>query len=150
MSSPRPTSTSVAQALAVTVLTVLVALVLSACSGGGGSTSGPLDGSPNVAAKDVQDLTGKGTVTVHAVDNSFEAQDIKVSKGTKVEFTNTGQNPHNVVPAEAGAFADVPVDELGPGATAEVTFDATGAFPYYCSLHGTAERGMKGRIIVVD
>jgi len=149
MPRPRPTTTSVAQALAVALVVVLAALVPSACSGGGGSTSGQVDGLPDVPAKDYQDLTGKKTVTVDAVDNAFQPQYIKVSKGTKVEFTNTGQNPHNVFAAEEGAFTDVPVDQFGPGATADVTLDDAGTFPYYCSLHGTAKRGMNGRIIVV-
>jgi plastocyanin len=150
MPSLRPTSTPVAHALAVTLVAVLVALVPAACSdSGGGSASGQVDGLPDVPAKDYQDLTGKKTVTVDAVDNAFQPQYIKVSKGTKVEFTNTGQNPHNVFAADQGAFTDVPVDQFGPGATADVTLDDAGTFPYYCSLHGTAKRGMNGRIIVV-
>ena len=35
------------------------------------------------------------------------------------------------------------------GMSASLTFDAPGDFPYYCSLHGTADNGQTGRVIVV-
>ncbi|HNG24622.1 MAG TPA: plastocyanin/azurin family copper-binding protein, partial [Microthrixaceae bacterium] len=57
---------------------------------------------------------------------------------------------HNVLPDEEGDFKEVQVDELDPGMKASRTFDEVGEFGYYCSLHGTATKGMFGAIKVVE
>ncbi len=89
-------------------------------------------------------------VTVEARDNVFVTQFIEVKKGTKVTWDNTGRNRHNVLPDDEGDFTEIPADELDPGMSASVTFDKVGEFGYYCSLHGTKNKGMFGAIKVVD
>ena len=65
-------------------------------------------------------------------------------------FDNRGRNPHNVIPAEEGAFETVEAADFEPEATAEIVFDEPGDYAYYCSLHGTATAGMIGGIRVVE
>ncbi|MCZ7631783.1 MAG: plastocyanin/azurin family copper-binding protein [Microthrixaceae bacterium] len=94
--------------------------------------------------------TGESEVTVDAVDNNFKPKYIEISKGTAVNFVNEGRNVHNVLPVEEGAFKPIDADDFDPGDDGTITFDKTGDFPYYCSLHGTKTKGMIGGIRVVE
>jgi plastocyanin len=131
--------------LRVTRLVALAAatLSISACSGGSSSTY-------ELPAGETWVRQDGDEVLVEARDNVYVPQFIEVKKGTTITWENTGRNRHNVLPDDAGDFADIPVEELEPGMTASRTFDETGEFGYYCSLHGTATRGMFGAIKVVD
>jgi plastocyanin len=94
--------------------------------------------------------TSKADVEVDALDNQFTPPYIEVSRGTTVGFTNKGRNQHNVLPAEQGAFSPIETAMFAPDASAELTFDQVGDYPYYCSLHGTTTKGMVGAIRVVE
>ncbi|MHB1139396.1 MAG: cupredoxin domain-containing protein [Microthrixaceae bacterium] len=137
-------------------LSVLLVVGLTACgsgssddatNGGGDDPTAGLDAVPD---SDYEDLTGRADVTIDARDNTFEPQYVTVSPGTKVEFDNVGRNPHNAIAVVDGAFEDVPTDELQPGDVAVRVFDEPGDYPYYCSLHGTKNKGMTGRVRVAD
>jgi len=138
------------------VATLMVVVVLTACASGssdaaaGSGGDDPTAGLDAVPDSEYEDLTGEASITIDARDNTFEAQYVTVSPGTKVEFDNVGRNPHNVIAVVKGAFEDVPTDELQPGDVAVRTFDEPGEYPYYCSLHGTKNKGMTGRIRVAD
>ena len=99
------------------------------------------------------DLTGSAQVTVVVTDNAFTDRIILVSPGTEVVWVNEGRNDHNVRPSAEGPgpgwFAEVDVGSLADGGSGSVTFDGVGDFPYFCSFHGTARRGQRGRVIVV-
>jgi plastocyanin len=139
--------------LAAGSIALVLALVLGACGDDGESGSGSngaLDGLPEVAESEYEDMTGQDAVEIDVRDNSFGPQYVTVSPGTEITFTNNGRNPHNALPVEEGAFDDVPVDELQPDDQAARTFDEAGDYPYYCSLHGTQSRGMVGRIRVAE
>lgn len=126
---------------------LVAALVLGACGGnddGGGGTAGSLDG------KDFVDQTGTEQVTIEAIDNSFRPEYVEISAGTTVTFENRGRNPHNVLPADEGAFAAIEAGDFGPGDSGTITFDEPGDYAYYCSLHGTPTAGMIGGIRVVE
>lgn len=131
---------------------VLVAAAALAAGCGGGSSSSSSSGGaadlPEVPAKDFVDETGRKAVTVEAVDNNFDPQYVKVSKGTTITFSNVGRNPHNVVPVEQGAFTPIPTEKFAPGDSGTVTLNTPGTYAYYCTLHGAAARGMAGRIVV--
>lgn len=105
---------------------------------------------PEVPDEEFVDATGEDTVTIQARDNTFTPQYVTVSPGTAVRFDNVGRNVHNAIPVAEGAFDEVTTEEFEPGDEVEVTFDAPGLYPYYCSLHGTETRGMVGRIRVAD
>jgi plastocyanin len=95
------------------------------------------------------DLTGKDEVTVVARDNSFAPEYIEVSAGTEVLFDNKGEQGHNVIPATEGAFTPIDTGDFEPGDSGTVTFTEPGDYSYYCSLHGTATKGMTGAIRVL-
>lgn len=135
--------------LAVFAVSVF-ALVGCSSSDGGGGAEGGADGLPAIADDDWVDMTGQDTITIEAHDNQFVPENIIVSPGTKIVFKNTGRNPHNVIPVDAGDFDEIPVSELQPKDEATLALDVDGEVPYYCSLHGTPTAGMKGRIKVAE
>ncbi len=139
------------------VLLAGAALLLTSCGGdddsGESSDSGDADLTEAVALMDEagpEDQTGAEEVTVDAVDNNFKPKYVAVSVGTEVTFVNDGQNVHNVLPVEDGAFEPIEASAFDPGDEGAVVFDEAGDFPYYCSLHGTKTKGMIGGIRVVE
>lgn len=104
---------------------------------------------PDLSAETFDDLTGESTVAVQARDNTFVKPYIEVSAGTKVDFTNKGRNQHDVVPVTDGAFAEIPVEDFQPKDSGTVTFAVPGDYPYYCTLHGTKDKGMIGAVRVL-
>lgn len=108
-------------------------------------------GGVDLTEKEFEDFTGQAEVVVQARDNTFIPAYIEVSPGTTVVFRNVGRTEHNVIPAEDGAFEPIEADDLVPGVSIPLTFDAEGdyPYPYYCSLHGTTSKGMVGTVRVV-
>ena len=88
------------------------------------------------------------SVTVQALDNSFRSNIIEISAGTQVTFDNRGRNQHDVLPADASQDWGVQAIGFQPGDTYTYVFTTPGEFHYFCSIHGTAEVGMTGTIIV--
>ncbi len=117
--------------------------VLAACGGGSSSTY-------ELPSGEKWQPESGSDVVVDARDNIFVPQFIEVKKGTTVTWENTGRNRHNVLADDEGDFDDIPVEELEPGTSASRTFEESGEFGYYCSLHGTMTKGMFGAIKVVD
>jgi plastocyanin len=122
------------------LVAVAVAATVTACGSDGGGVS--LDG------KKFVDRQGRRSVTIDAVDNSFEPEYVAVSAGTKITFTNSGRNRHDVIAVDHG-FTDVEPANFTPDDSVTVTFSTPGDYPYYCSLHGTPTKGMIGGIRVV-
>ena len=118
-------------------------LLLAAGCGSSGAT---VSGAP--ASPDTLSPVKSGTVKVSAVDNYFQDQDITVTAGSKVVWTNLGRNDHNIKTVDAGDFG-VDTKGFGPGASYAATLSTPGTYHYYCTIHGTAERGMVGTIQVV-
>lgn len=129
--------------LRAAVSAAALAVLAGACGGGGDAAKLP------VVPPDAVDLTGQATVEVIVTDNAYSERLIVVSEGTEVVWINEGRNRHNVLAVEGGAFTDVETDQLDDGGRAAVTFDGVGAFPYYCSIHGTPNRGQRGQIFVL-
>jgi len=90
-----------------------------------------------------------GEVTIAAVDNVFKADTITVTAGAKVTWTNAGRNDHNIKPVDTGQFG-VDTGSFKPGSTYTATFSTPGTYHYYCSIHGTKDRGMIGTVEVVS
>jgi plastocyanin len=111
------------------VTTVGVLVCATAISVGGPMPAGAAGADARVAAK----------------DDVFTAQDVSVSPGGTVTWTNNGKNNHNVF-ADDGSFQS---KNLPPGATFSVTFAKQGRFTYFCSLHGDrGGKGMSGTVLV--
>jgi len=103
-----------------------------------------------VIPDDALDLTGFDAVDIDIQDNAFVQRVVVISEGTSVTWTNQGRNEHNVRPAISEAFDPIATEELASkGSQATRTFSAAGDYPYFCSIHGTANRGQTGQIIVV-
>lgn len=90
-----------------------------------------------------------GAVAVTAVDNSFKAETVTVTAGSTITWTNVGRNDHNVKPVDAGDFG-VDTAAFTPGTTYSATFSTPGTYRYYCTIHGTKDRGMIGTVEVVS
>jgi plastocyanin len=90
------------------------------------------------------------TVDVLSIDNSFLPQVVTVSAGTEVHWRNNGRNDHNVIPADdpTATTWGVLEDLFAPKDEYAYVFDKVGTFAYYCSIHGTAEAGMFGSVVV--
>jgi plastocyanin len=115
---------------------VLASVLIAGCGGGGND-------SPRST-----DLRGKPAVTIDAVDNRFTPEDVTVSAGTEITFETNGHNDHDVF-AVGDTFRRVEAHDLEPGEDATRRFAEPGDYPYYCSLHGTPTKGMRGTIRVV-
>jgi plastocyanin len=107
-------------------------------SGGGEAELPPLD--------DVVVMSGS-TVEVNVIDNTFDAENIQVAPGTRVVWTNNGRQDHDIVPSEENGWGVEPAD-FQPDAVYEHTFEEPGTYRYYCTLHGTAQAGMTGAVVV--
>ena len=89
------------------------------------------------------------TVTVIAADNRFEPQQIEIAPGTEVVWVNRGRNDHDLISDSAAEFGAVAAD-FKPGDEYRFVFTEPGEYPYHCTIHGTAEIGMIGTIVVTE
>jgi plastocyanin len=125
------------------VAVALGAGALLVAAGCASTSASSRDGAPSTLAH-VQ----TGTVTISARDNSFVAQTVTVTSGTKLVWRNDGRNDHNIL-----AVGDTPFHAdtaaFGPKATYEYVATTPGTYPYYCSIHGTSDKGMIGTVQVV-
>ena len=127
---------------------VVAMAALTACarsSDGTAETTIPDSTAPAVSEAAVPN--GK-SVTVAALDNSFRSSTIEISAGTQVVFENRGRNQHDVLPADASQKWGVQAVGFQPGDTYIYVFTTPGEYHYFCSIHGTADAGMTGTIIV--
>ena len=115
-------------------IALIGALILTACGGGGESTT----------------VEGQN-VTVLMFDNRYEYTEIRIPPGGTVNFVGGGRNPHNAVANDESwstedAFGSL---EQYEGDEATVAFDTAGEYPFFCTFHGNSEgAGMVGTVIV--
>jgi plastocyanin len=136
----------------IAVLSVIATVTLAslaACGGDDPASDPAIDPAPSSAAVP---LPGAGTsVRVSSIDNSFRPEVLEIAAGTEVVFTNDGRNDHDVIqsglPDGAPDWGVVAAD-FAPRDEYRVVFEVPGSYPYYCSIHGTAQAGMVGEIIV--
>jgi plastocyanin len=123
----------------ITALAGITVLALAATGCGDGGDAGA-DLPPEV--------TVVATVEhLRVLDNTFRPGRLDVVAGTTVEWTNGGRNDHNIVPVDTFGWG-VEVDDFAPQDVYRHRFTAPGVYAYYCSLHGTATKGMGGTIVV--
>jgi plastocyanin len=124
---------------AVAAVAVL-SFVLAACGdddddddGGAGTTAAAAQttaGGTDTTAAAGESGGGGGATTVTIQNFSF-GEDIEVAVGDTVTFDNADSAPHTAT-ADDGAFD---TGNIAPGASADVTFDEAGTFPYHCTIH---------------
>ncbi len=72
------------------------------------------------------------TDSIKMIDYEYEPTRIQVTAGTKVTFTNAGQQPHNAAGADAGGWD---IGLLNNGESASVTFNKPGNYVFSCTPH---------------
>ena len=82
-----------------------------------------------------------GTADIVAVDFAFKPQNIEVTVGTKVTWTNNDTTTHQIVSKGDPFPGDGTIDV---GETYSVTFDTPGTYDYFCGIHNS----MTGSIVV--
>ena len=87
--------------------------------------------------------SGSGKVTVG--DNYFKPDDLEVTAGTKVTWTNQGKILHSVTPNKGKRFG---TKELSRGKSYSYKFKKPGTYAYYCTFHGSPGKGQHGTIVV--
>lgn len=135
---------SLAAALALTA-------ALASCGSDAASPPGvaPGDGGESSDGGEAAAAEPNGeTVEVLAVDNSFNEKEVTVDAGTEIVWENRGRNEHNIIPEDPDADWKVDTEAFQPGDTASHVFLEPGTYRYYCSIHGTIDRGMPGVIVV--
>ncbi len=100
------------------------------------------DGGPSSVAPNGEE------VEVLALDNNFRPEELEVEAGTTVIWENGGRNDHNIVPADDSDSWGVGIEQFRPGDVYSYAFTTPGEYPYYCTLHGTADFGMIGTVVV--
>lgn len=83
-------------------------------------------------------------VTIRLSNFKFEPKEISIAPGTTVEWIDEQGN--HTIAADDGAFES---DILDAGGRFERKYDKPGAYPYYCTLHGSkGGHEMAGVVIV--
>ena len=111
---------------------VVIAVALSGCSGQETDSESQLS---------TVDTTVNGN-DVDIKGFAYDSATITVSKGTTVTWTQHDSTVHTVT-SVSGDVLDS--QNLAKGETFSYTFDETGTFEYYCTIHPS----MKGTVIVI-
>ena len=72
-----------------------------------------------------------GEADVSIENFTFNPNDLKIAKGTKVTWTNNDSTTHNVT-SDNGSLKS---ENIEPGNVFAFTFENTGTFSYNCSIH---------------
>ena len=141
---------------------VVSSLALASCGDDSNDQSGPatdttVEPSNGPTTVEPSDADGGGAtsvapngeeVEVLALDNNFRPEEIEIVAGTTVVWENGGRNDHNIVPADDSDSWGVDIEQFRPGDVYSYAFTTPGEYPYYCTLHGTADFGMIGTVVV--
>jgi plastocyanin len=136
------TSTTDAQGNAEAVLTLgPTAGVVEVTATTTGATGSPLT---FIAAAVVAGEYAQVTLT----NNQFDPAEVTIDAGGTVLFVwPTGAIDHNIVPVAPATIPSLATVQDGPF-THEEIFNTPGDYDYFCSVHGTATTGMRGRVVV--
>ena len=99
-------------------------------------------------AEKAVDMRNQTTVDIDLANIAFSPKDIRISKGTKIVWTNSDDAVHYINTDSHPAhtyYKDQNSKALNKGDTFSLTFDTPGAYPYHCSAHADS---MTGTIIV--
>lgn len=87
-----------------------------------------------------------GSSKIQVKDNFFQPDELEVTAGTKVTWTNKGKILHNVSPVKKSSKFGTKA--LTKGKSYSYTFKKPGTYAYYCSFHGSPSSGQRGTIVV--
>ena len=86
--------------------------------------------------------------SIQALDNTFRRDMVEVVAGTEVQWQNRGRNDHNIVPVDGADWGVADPTQFGPKVEYSYVFTTPGTYAYYCSIHGTNNKGMVGVVTV--
>jgi plastocyanin len=126
----------------IPLASLLIGVCLVALAGCGGGSSSP---TPTPTPTPTPGGTSPTTVSIPLgasgqTTGAYVPDSINVSVGTTVKWTNNDAIAHDVTSKNNLFFSG----NMGPGATFSQTFQSTGTFPYYCTIHS----GMTGTVTV--
>jgi plastocyanin len=97
---------------------------------------------PKARARQEPVVSTEMDVTVNVIDRDYEPRDLTVQRGATVTWKFKGDLPHDVV-EDRDAFRS-PILEKGDEWS--LTFEDSGTFYYYCTLH----HSMQGTLTVAE
>lgn len=155
MSAMTPSPAAVTRRQFVGGAVSLAAAVVFASCGDDGPTAAPAQPADSTGSvpsptsfSDDSAPSGAGeSVRIQSIDNTFRPDRVEIAAGTEVVWVNGGRTEHDVLPVEGDEWGVQPED-FPPGAEYRHVFIEPGDVHYYCSIHGTMERGMVGVIVV--
>lgn len=123
------------------LLAILTALLLAACGGGGDAGSGSPTSTGTSASEPAAAADGGSTeVTIEGF--AFMPEEVEVSAGTEVTWTNEDGFAHTTTsgtPDDTTDRFDGVMGELGEmngaGETFSFTFEEPGTYEYFCRFH---------------
>jgi len=118
--------TSISRFRTIFVLLTLVALAVAITGCTANQNPAPQGTGPATPA------AGPGSVSIN--NFAFSPQQITVSQGTTVTWTNQDSVAHTVV-SDAGAPGTFSSDPLSQGSSFTFTFTKPGTYTYHCSIH---------------
>jgi len=78
-------------------------------------------------------LFGSRAITVVIGGYAYRPAEVKVSRGTRITFTNRDATAHTATSATTPAAIDT--GTLGPGRSQTITITTRGTYSYYCQFH---------------
>ena len=119
------------QLLRAGLLTLIAGVTFIACASAG--TPSSATSGPSAASVDIKSF-------------AFAPASVTITKGQSVRWTNSDGTAHTVssgtAPTKDGEFDR----DIANAASATITFDTAGTFPYFCNIH----QAMKGTVVVND
>jgi plastocyanin len=104
---------------------------------------------PAFAQEGAAGATGPAPVVVNLVDSKFEPEAVVALVNATVTFSNKDSVKHDVTANDFSWNSTGGPGGLAGGAKYEHVFREPGVYDYFCTLHGSAYKGMWGRVIVV-
>jgi plastocyanin len=138
-----------ARCIAAATAALVLVVALAGCGGGGDDNSGSATTEPTSTTASTTTSTTASTTTgakpvegdaVTVEDFSFHPENLQVSVGTTVTWTNRDSATHTAS-ADDGLFD---TKSMQPGTSHTFTFERVGTFTYHCNIHPT----MTAEIIV--
>jgi len=140
---------------ALLILVLAATAAVAGCAGESGASPAAVDTAPPATPAPASEAADPGTagggcqpsdatptVTVTIADFSFGPPAIEAAVGDVIGFTNSGSAPHTATLDEG----DCTTPTLEDGASAALTFDAPGEYPYHCRIHSA----MTGTITITE
>jgi plastocyanin len=92
------------------------------------------------------------TFTILTEDTGYTPKCLRIKKGTTIEIQASTTHPLQGIPESSDPIINPIYDTTGDAVTSKtVTFNDTGVFGYYCTVHGNANgEGMAGAVLVID